>query len=485
MKEENDIEQLFRSSFEDFEMTPPAEVKAGIDKAIARRRFRGIWLLTFLVLFLGSAAAFTYYLVSRENHSSSSSSSSSPAPARSHADNSSSYSAADRASDQQSGRVNTVTSANANDRKQTASSSVTESASAKTTDAYAEPASDKIIPATTRTAKKAAAAKETTTARKKNGRKKASSGKGKRSGKPGKQPIAADTGEGYNPEYVYDGNVPGIIKEDEPKPVKTDTLSSASGVPADAAAVQPADSSGMATAADSIPVVVPPAQGPPPASGEPKWMLSAYAGPNFGLNSKSNGTKAYSERGSYLLSLEIQRYFGQYSVSSGLSYGKRGDLFTTSGSFNTITYLGTDSVAVYDPQGDSILYYTYFEDYDTAVTTWEERRLNTVTTFGIPLYAGRHFQFGTSSWGLQVNAGATFNFHTIKYRSPDLDLSVLTMNKFGINGVLRLHGTYEWNKVCFSAGVTAGWDFKPAVTGTGFDRKRYYLTPQLGIHWKF
>ena len=81
--------------------------------------------------------------------------------------------------------------------------------------------------------------------------------------------------------------------------------------------------------------------------------------------------------------------------------------------------------------------------------------------------------------------GMAGNFYSVNNRSGDLESAIPAYNRFGVQSVLRLHAAYRWEQFVFSAGAAGGYDFKPAVTAEGCDKKRYYLTPQTGLHWRF
>lgn len=52
MKEDQNIEDLFRASFENFEVAPPPSVKAGIDSEIGNGKRKRIWWISSIVLLL-------------------------------------------------------------------------------------------------------------------------------------------------------------------------------------------------------------------------------------------------------------------------------------------------------------------------------------------------------------------------------------------------------------------------------------------------
>jgi hypothetical protein len=49
----------------------------------------------------------------------------------------------------------------------------------------------------------------------------------------------------------------------------------------------------------------------------------------------------------------------------------------------------------------------------------------------------------------------------------------------------RVHATYKWKNWMFSAGFGGGWDLGIPASYANYDRKRYWITPQVGIHLTF
>ncbi|AEA44454.1 hypothetical protein [Fluviicola taffensis] len=69
MKELDEIDQLFQTTFEEFELTPDPTVKANIDRAIASKKKRRRFLFVLLPILFGStllAATFHFYSFSKE-----------------------------------------------------------------------------------------------------------------------------------------------------------------------------------------------------------------------------------------------------------------------------------------------------------------------------------------------------------------------------------------------------------------------------------
>lgn len=224
----------------------------------------------------------------------------------------------------------------------------------------------------------------------------------------------------------------------------------------------------------------------PPESILKKWSLGLYGGPVFGINTFSSSGNELSEKTSAQFSLELQRLLANgYSLSSGLAYTKRTDNY----SYVTLSEIITnslDSIPIYDTADTNmpIIGYTYFTTSDTSSVSSNEQSSYSISSFGIPIVFGKSFALGTN-WGVDARLGAIVYFNTIKSKSIESENFNLTKNKTSLQVVGRVQANYSWNNLVFSAGVAGGLDFKPATISVGDNRKRYYITPQLGIAYQF
>jgi hypothetical protein len=64
-------------------------------------------------------------------------------------------------------------------------------------------------------------------------------------------------------------------------------------------------------------------------------------------------------------------------------------------------------------------------------------------------------------------------------------LPAVSVNKFSMSVLGRIHATYTMNRLVFSAGISGGFDLKSPLTYGTTERKRYTLTPEIGIHFTF
>lgn len=218
---------------------------------------------------------------------------------------------------------------------------------------------------------------------------------------------------------------------------------------------------------------------------EKNWMVSVFAGPQWGLNAiPSDPSYDFNEKTSAYFSAEVNRnVFAGFGVTTGVGYTNRTEIVKYNQFSYDSLYLGMDSLPVYGNPNfpDSITGYNYFNVYQIDTTKTQQVQNNIVQTVAVPLFITRHFSF-TEKWGLLVNAGAVFRFNSFKTGNVG---PVPLTNAFTISPALRIHVTYSLDKWMFSLGVSGGMDLKQAFIYQGIDRKRSYLTPQFGVHFSF
>jgi len=503
MKEDNNIEDLFRSSFDHFEVAPPPAVKEAIDRSIGGSSKKRNWWFSALVLLLGAASLLFFFTQSNGKQD----------------DRSSANQLA--STEPSTNNSSTTTNSNTNQSTHNKSTSFTDQSNNKPTpSAQKDNASKQLTNANgnqdgwsdgsgnnpLKSAKSKSGNKQpssVTTPSKKSGKAKKSFGKSKKKS-PKKRPknnsgtpnfddlstldfseIALNNSDNTNGSENSSNEGSGKLDPTKGNengaggstpPEKSDSIP---GKPNEPIITQAPDS----TKADG--------KDPKPPKGEGterNWLASFYAGPSFGINSKSNDElRSVSEKPSFQFSAEINRsLFKGYGLSTGFGFNQRQEAFKlTNLQILDSAIVVFDSIPIYGNPNtpDSITGYqdtTYYFD-DTLATDFTQ--LNRIQTIGIPLYFTKHFSF-TEQWGLLVNAGAVFQFYKVSQGNLN-GIPAPTVNNFSMNVTARLHATYTWKQWMFSAGVSTGWELKQALIYEGLDRKRYFITPQFGVHFRF
>jgi len=505
MRDENNIEELFQSAFEDFEMTPPDSVKKGIDQAIDGSRYRRIWWISSLVALISGGAIITFLYFGKTptaiQQQLSAKSAVHSTEARNTSQNKSTTSGLskpDKFTNQSLLTDKQGTSSNTNNNLQTLHSThsfsgkqnnfINQNNSTKQSNPIGKPNKLKKSNGSTQlTAGKTAesTAKTTKSAKRTTTKKTKSSG----SIFPSTD-FSASTMKGSETIGTTKGNAASTVGNDlannevnKKNPQTTDKADSIAKnlsdkqVAVTEQAIEPNDSSANELHIDPTTPLTKPRY----------WMASFYGGPQFGLNSNGNDPlRSVSEKTGTRFSVELNRtLFQGYGITTGLGYGTNSESYRlTQLTIIDSIYLGQDSIPIYDSQfPDSIIGYNYMAVYTSDTTKTESTQLSQVRTIGIPLFVTRHIMF-SEKWGLLVNAGAVFNLYKVTLGTAN-GIPPPTINDFSVNVVARLQLTYKWSNWMLSAGLNGGWDLKPALMYQGLDRKRYFLTPQIGLHFTF
>ncbi len=217
-------------------------------------------------------------------------------------------------------------------------------------------------------------------------------------------------------------------------------------------------------------------------------MVSYYLGPQLDFWQTPKTDFGLKIKPSIRTSVEINRQLKSgFSVSSGLGYNK----FNETVSFSYVssidsTYLGVDSIPIYDPQNpDSITGYEPYNVYSVDTSKVQSSNKYTTTAFYIPLFIGKTFEL-SDKWVVMADLGATFNFYKTKTDgNSDPNSPLKAYNSFGMNAALRLYGGYRFNNWMVTAGFTYSIYLKTPVTYNNLSTQRMFLSPQLGIHYSF
>ena len=506
MKEDNNIEDLFRSSFDHFEVAPPPVVKEAIDRRIGGASNKRIWWILGLVLLLGTSTLLYFFAGSSEKQGNGPSDhqlasnempvNNSTSKTTTHSNNYSSTTQTSTSPAGQTGNKNTASSEQATGTVKQNHSDENQATSLQKN----KKKGDKSLTSNTgnkknRSAKTNSPNRKKTSGKKSSGKK--SSGKKNNSGTLDFTDLSnldltdnALTDRTNNTDNnPTDGDGKGDTKDTKDPDGTTNSGTSDANSPEKTDSIPAKTNEPLATLVGDSAKTDGNKPNPPKnkTTGE-NWLASLYVGPSFGINSKSNDDlRSVSEKPSFQFSAEINRsLFAGYGLSTGFGFNQRQETFKlTDLQILDSAIVIDDSIPIYgNPnEPDSITGYldtTYYFD-DTLSTDYTQ--VNRIQTIGIPLYFTKHFSF-SDQWGLLVNAGAVFQFYKVSQGELN-GIPAPTVNDFSLNVAARLHATYTWNQWMFSAGVSTGWEMKQAVIYEGLDRKRYFITPQLGFHFRF
>ncbi len=452
MKEHNELEDLFRSSFEEFEVTPPTTVKKAIDSAIDKKA--GMWWL--LLLLIVPVALLSVFIWNKNSVA--------PSELTNKAEQHDNSYVATTEVPQQSNEVHSTVSrqASINNSKKDTGAQVSENVQRNSI-----PSLD------THTALKPSRTsneprKQTTFRKTKKNATKSFNlrHKNKTNQQPQMGVVTANT----------------VVQPLDKTPVRAKALKAHQAIHAYGWKHQllvTKDSinltqNSLNTATDST-QLDDKKEDKKPA----QWMLGLAVGPGFGKQSVSSGE--INESNNLLAQLSIARSIGATNGSIQLSTGwmKRNQEYGYTVSSDTVIQNGMDTIIIYGGQnGDSIIgtsiqphYDTlyantpYFKNYRTSVFYWQ-----TGWSQNIPI---------TKQFGANINVTGGLNVLKISYENSQSHRSVWNLGMGA--GVY-----YDYKRFRFEAMANYRIEYWKPVSGTPFDgNRRTQFTPTVGICYRF
>jgi hypothetical protein len=214
------------------------------------------------------------------------------------------------------------------------------------------------------------------------------------------------------------------------------------------------------------------------------WLFSLKTGTSLGFN-QLNATPALSlkEKSSFFIQTEFAYYLNsKMALSSGVNYQ------------NNFENISQDQTIL----GDSVILsynYTYVLDsmqtvvdsiaipvYGQDSTTINFANSYQVYAIGLPIMFQYSFEFNPKLF-LDLSAGAILNLQGSRTNFEYLNTSNRTVNQFGVKACLRTQLRYQFSNWGVSLNTNFGYDFKPVQSWENVTRKRSYLDLGVGIHY--
>lgn len=214
------------------------------------------------------------------------------------------------------------------------------------------------------------------------------------------------------------------------------------------------------------------------------WLFSLKTGTSLGFN-QVNGQSTFSlkEKSSFFIQTEFAYYFNsKMAISSGVNYQ------------NNFENISQDQTAL----GDSVILsynYTYVLDsmqtvvdsiaipvYGQDSTTINFANSYQVYSIGLPIMFQYSFEFNPKLV-LDLSAGAILNLQGSRTNYEYLNTASRTVNKFGVKACLRSQLRYQFSNWGVSLNTNFGYDFKPVQSWENVNRKRSYLDLGIGLHY--
>jgi hypothetical protein len=214
------------------------------------------------------------------------------------------------------------------------------------------------------------------------------------------------------------------------------------------------------------------------------WSISFYGGIAKGLSVLNPASTLLSEQlGSYFSLETSYKFNSKIGLSTGFSYDAHKETYTKDFltidsvvSNYTVTYI-TDSTNTII---DSVV--TYFYENDTTFNN--ENQIISYTTFSIPLYFNYTF-FSKNNWSGDISAGIRLNYFKTTVNSSSAAFTAPTLSNFGMQFQLRPQINYNWTNLSLGIYGLFGFDAKQAATWSDFTRNRFTYGTGLVVRYRF
>lgn len=471
----NDIDELFQKSFENFEVEPPSELKALIDKQIQvqrKRRFGKIWFLGIILLALISSASLFFLNNKKQNlHAqkvvTTSNNSHELYPSK-----------LDETTKKSSNKSNSQVDKNFNQSKTEKDKFKTEKINSKI--------SNNLETKVGKTYNSIQTKKE----------KNNSSNKFKKQQKTKK--IKIDLIENFeklvntkeNNKHDEDLIVltkpndilkDSVIHKSNPD-IDTNQLSQNTSVKLDSSQNN-SDSKNPINNKRNLPLLL--------------SFKTDYLSPLF----NNSNSEEFISRNSFHFQLEGSFLFSKkFGASSGINYFSSSQIYTKSQSYTDSTLIGfttdyifDDSTSyIYDSNNmivDSVIYSFIIDSIQSSLYEFINKSsstnsLYTISSFSVPLFIYFNQKLSNNIY-LDLNTGAILNFQKIRFTDTSNPLnSDLTLSKIGIKAILKTSLRYQFSQFGVSLNTNFLYDLSPTKTAT-FKRNVLNWGIGVGASWRF
>ena len=487
MKDLKNIEDLFKETFNDFEIAPPAELKTVVDQAINEKK-KGSWWLPVLALLMLAIIPFVYYLLSDSKIDTPS-------------QNSTTHKNLSTTQLSESNTGVEFTKTNENNASQRSISKTEKTIDAITNSSNQSKQQHSTINKNQTTKNNIVSNENATFSKRKNTppmkQKKGSVTTVKISESSAKP---ANANSKTNAAYADNNDSPKNNKNGMTQELSNESNSNGSN---DISASNNIDSVMINKENDSLntpitlsksydssdsPSVFQTTSNKSPKTNDlsKQWYASVYLGPQFDFARSSEKLLSdLNSKPAFDYSLEINKtIFSGFGITTGIGGINTKDVYTRYTYIADSTYT-VDTIPLYDPNNpDSIIGYNGIETLHVDNIQRAHSFKYTISSMVIPIYVSKQFDFG-NNWGMLLNTGLIYRMNKIKGGpvTPYSEEPIINKNSFMISG--RVHATYKWNNWMFSLGMNAGYYIKPPVNYPNIKTNRSYFNPEIGIHFNF
>lgn len=220
-----------------------------------------------------------------------------------------------------------------------------------------------------------------------------------------------------------------------------------------------------------------------------KWLISARFGSGVGFNSfKNQNNYDLNEKNTFFLNVELTKMLNSnYSFTSGIQYDQNESLLSYKYDKIENSFIGFDTtyIPILDSNGATIGFNTELNpNYENTTLTNILQNRYSVTGITLPIYLGFSTKLNKLFY-LDVNSGFLIGYQKARLLSGTANINDPKFNHFGLKVCLRPQIRYEFKNVGISINTSIGYDVIPAMNWSGVKRNRFYSNVGIGFHYSF
>lgn len=216
------------------------------------------------------------------------------------------------------------------------------------------------------------------------------------------------------------------------------------------------------------------------------WLISMHSGTSFASNRLSQSTMKNNEKNAFFMNIEASKLLkNNFSLSSGFQFNKYSNEFNSTIIFADSVISSIDTTFIISPVDSSIILDTIVNvHYSKNITKVDERQLYNQMSLSVPLYFGYsqkikdHFYF-------DIDGGVLLSYQQAKLVSTNSNIPDPTIRNFGVKLCVRPQIRYQFDHFGISISSNFGYDLMPTLNWSGVTRKRFYSEFGIGIHYQF
>jgi len=226
-----------------------------------------------------------------------------------------------------------------------------------------------------------------------------------------------------------------------------------------------------------------------------KWSIGLYTGTFLGVNSLSANSNNYYEINSpagFNSSFEVNYGLSnKWSITTGLSYSTFNERISAVIYDTTFIPNGTTVEYIYlNPAlQDSIIDSIVTVNYITEIAKSDAAQKINYSVFSLPIY-GSFAIFHKGNWSSSLMAGVRLNYNKVTVTNlyegiPEALISTPEIKQFGLSAALRPEITYSFGKFGLGVYLNTSFDLIPITRWSDVDKKRFDLGGGVVLKYRF